>query len=120
MKLLNGFMLFFHVIILLFSTSPATATDKEALIAFKSLLIDPLGVFNSWNDSISFCNWQGVTCGRRHPDRVTALILQSLQLTGPISPSISNLSFLTVLQLDYNNLNGGIPSDIDRLSRLQL
>ncbi|KAM3733581.1 hypothetical protein ACB098_11G147100 [Castanea mollissima] len=35
---------------------------------------------SSWNDSIHFCQWKGVSCGRRH-QRVTVLNLQSQKLT---------------------------------------
>ncbi|KAM4081917.1 hypothetical protein ACJW30_11G129800 [Castanea mollissima] len=34
---------------------------------------------SSWNDSIHFCHWRGVTCGRRH-QRVTVLDLQSQKM----------------------------------------
>ena len=40
-------------------------TDRSALLEFKAKIIhDLLGALNSWNDSIHFCQWKGVTCGR--------------------------------------------------------
>ena len=37
-------------------------TDKLALLAFKNHLIDvPNGILSSWNDSVHFCDWEGVT-----------------------------------------------------------
>uniref|UniRef100_A0A2N9G939 Leucine-rich repeat-containing N-terminal plant-type domain-containing protein n=1 Tax=Fagus sylvatica TaxID=28930 RepID=A0A2N9G939_FAGSY len=53
---------------------------RLALLEFKAkITLDPFGVMSSWNDSIHFCQWRGVTCGRRH-QRVTVLDLQSLKL----------------------------------------
>lgn len=94
-------------------------TDRLALLEFKTKIThDPLGIMSSWNDSINFCQWQGVTCGHRH-QRVTSLNLMSLQLAGSISPHVGNLSFLRDLRLDNNSFTREIPSEICRLSRLQ-
>ncbi|KAJ9175876.1 hypothetical protein P3X46_014384 [Hevea brasiliensis] len=94
-------------------------TDRLALLEFKARIPhDPLGVMSSWNDSINFCLWQGVTCSHRH-QRVISLNLMSLQLAGSISPHIGNLSFLRELSLDNNSFSQEIPSEIGRLSRLQ-
>ena len=42
-------------------------TDHQALLAFKTQITrDPENVFSSWNDSLHFCEWEGVTCGRKH------------------------------------------------------
>ncbi|KAK4592283.1 hypothetical protein RGQ29_016706 [Quercus rubra] len=95
-------------------------TDRLALLEFKAKIIhDPLRVMSSWNDSIHFCQWQGVTCGRRH-QRVTVLNLQSLELVGSISPYVGNLSFLRNLSLQNNTLHKEIPPEIGRLTRLQV
>ncbi|XP_058006827.1 probable LRR receptor-like serine/threonine-protein kinase At3g47570 [Hevea brasiliensis] len=93
-------------------------TDRLALLEFKARITDPLGVMSSWNDSINFCLWQGVTCSHRH-QRVISLNLMSLQLAGSISPHIGNLSFLRELSLDNNSFSQEIPSEIGRLSKLQ-
>ncbi|CAI0415782.1 unnamed protein product [Linum tenue] len=73
---------------------------------------DPLGAMSSWNDSSDFCGWNGVTCSTRH-QRVTVLDLRSMQLSGPISPHVGNLSFLRELYLSNN-------SRLHRLERLYL
>ncbi|XP_056696921.1 probable LRR receptor-like serine/threonine-protein kinase At3g47570 isoform X2 [Spinacia oleracea] len=73
---------------------------------------------SSWNDTLHFCEWYGVTCGRRH-QRVTILDLHSSKLTGIISPHLGNLSFLRVLYLQNNSFGGTIPLQINRLHRLQ-
>ncbi|KAJ9158887.1 hypothetical protein P3X46_024431 [Hevea brasiliensis] len=94
-------------------------TDHLALLAFKAMITDdPQGALSSWNDSIHFCNWAGVTCGLKHR-RVTILDLQSRGLVGSLSPYIGNMSFLRELRLENNSLRGEISPEIGRLFRLQ-
>uniref|UniRef100_A0A5B6ZQX1 Uncharacterized protein n=1 Tax=Davidia involucrata TaxID=16924 RepID=A0A5B6ZQX1_DAVIN len=94
-------------------------TDRLSLLALKARIVeDPLQAMSSWNESIHFCQWQGVTCGRRHK-RVTALDLQSQKLVGSISPHIGNLSFLLQIQLQNNSFTNEIPPEIGHLRRLQ-
>ncbi|XP_026436637.1 receptor kinase-like protein Xa21 [Papaver somniferum] len=99
------------------------STDRSALLSFKDgITEDPLGVLSTWNeknDSLHFCQWKGVTCSRRHPNRVTKLALNSQRMVGSISPHIGNLSFLADFDLNSNNLHGKIPPQIGRLSRLK-
>ncbi|XP_028122773.1 probable LRR receptor-like serine/threonine-protein kinase At3g47570 [Camellia sinensis] len=95
-------------------------TDRLALIAFRAEITgDPFGALNSWNESIHFCQWAGITCGRRH-QRVTKLILDHRKLTGLISPHIGNLSFLRELWLRNNSFTHQIPSELGHLRRLQI
>ncbi|GFS45534.1 leucine-rich repeat protein kinase family protein [Actinidia rufa] len=95
-------------------------TDRLALLAFKAeITADPLGALNTWNESIHFCQWLGVTCGRRH-QRVTAIYLDHQKLSGPISLHIGNLSFLRELSLHNNSLSHQIPPEVGRLQRLQV
>ncbi|KAH9656334.1 protein kinase domain-containing protein [Citrus sinensis] len=94
-------------------------TDEVTLLEFKSVIIDDhLGVLASWNSSINYCKWHGVTCAPRH-QRVTVLDLQSLQLGGSISPHMGNLSFLQKLHLQNNKIVGNIPTEIGKLVNLQ-
>ncbi|XP_076955038.1 uncharacterized protein LOC143629729 [Bidens hawaiensis] len=94
-------------------------TDHVALLKIKSMMKDdPHGVLKSWNDSLPFCMWRGVTCGRRH-QRVTILNLKGENLSGSISPFLGNLSFLRSIILDDNRIYGSIPHEISRLARLQ-
>ncbi|XVF68973.1 hypothetical protein PTKIN_Ptkin11bG0044000 [Pterospermum kingtungense] len=93
--------------------------DRQALLTIKSQITnDPLGVTSSWNSSVDMCQWQGVTCGRRH-QRVTKLDLSRQQLGGTLSTHVGNLSFLRFINLQDNNFYGVIPSEIGRLSRLE-
>ncbi|CAL5359508.1 unnamed protein product [Camellia sinensis] len=94
-------------------------TDRKALLAIKDLVTeDPSRFLSSWNDSNHFCNWHGVTCGRRH-QRVTALNMSSLKLVGSLSPQIGNLTFLEEINIQGNNFRGTIPQEIGGLFRLQ-
>ncbi|XP_039170370.1 probable LRR receptor-like serine/threonine-protein kinase At3g47570 [Eucalyptus grandis] len=87
-------------------------TDRLALLAFKAgIFEDPFRVLSSWNDSIGFCQWYGVICGRRH-QRVTVLDLRSQGLFGSISPHIGNLSFLGEMWLQNNSFNQEIPPQL--------
>ncbi|XP_058111774.1 probable LRR receptor-like serine/threonine-protein kinase At3g47570 [Magnolia sinica] len=95
-------------------------TDRLALINFKHLITnDPLQSLSSWNHTLHFCQWKGVTCGRRHPQRVTALNLSGQSLVGPISPYIANLTFLRIIDLADNSFHGMVPGEIGQLFRLR-
>ena len=101
------------------ATTPTNETDRLALLKFKeSVPHDPYSILSSWNDSMHFCNWHGITCGRRH-QRVTALDLQSHGLRGSIPPDIGNLSFLGFINLQSNSFYGEIPQEVSHLFRLQ-
>ncbi|XP_023924757.1 receptor kinase-like protein Xa21 [Quercus suber] len=94
-------------------------TDHQALLAFKSkITLDPRNIFSSWNDSNHFCQWEGVTCGRKHR-RVTILDLRSRDLVGSLSPYIGNLSFLRQIVLANNTIGDKIPDEVGRLYRLR-
>ncbi|XXG71821.1 hypothetical protein AAC387_Pa07g1059 [Persea americana] len=93
------------------------STDALALLAFKQRN-DPFNSLSTWNDSLPFCQWQGITCSRRHPLRVVAMNLTGLQLAGPLSPFIANLTFLREIDLSRNKLHGQIPQEFGCLFRL--
>ncbi|XP_052181650.1 probable LRR receptor-like serine/threonine-protein kinase At3g47570 [Diospyros lotus] len=112
-------LLQFRILLTVAAIWSGNTSDHLALLAFKSEIIhDPEGVMDSWNDSVHFCNWQGVMCGNRH-QRVTILDLHARRLTGFISPYIGNLSFLRVLRLNNNSFQGEIPPQVGNLFRLQ-
>ncbi|PON98840.1 Serine/threonine protein kinase [Trema orientale] len=116
-----SWLYFVHIVLLSFTSSTlgGNETDVLSLLAFKaSINDDPQGILNSWNESLHFCQWRGVTCdGERQS--VTMLDLQSCQLKGQLSPHVGNLSFLTTLNLRSNSFGHAIPHEIARLSRLQ-
>ncbi|KAJ9160283.1 hypothetical protein P3X46_025697 [Hevea brasiliensis] len=93
-------------------------TDRISLLEFKAkIAADPYGILSSWNDSVNFCKWQGVICGRKH-HRVTSLNLHGLSLSGTISSYAGNLTFLRVMNLADNGLVGKIPAELGSLKKL--
>ncbi|XP_008234489.2 PREDICTED: probable LRR receptor-like serine/threonine-protein kinase At3g47570 [Prunus mume] len=96
-------------------------TDRLALLAIKAQIKqDPHQLLSSWNESIHFCLWHGVTCSLRQHQRVSMLDLQSQNFAGSISPQIGNLSFLRELYLQNNSFTHEIPSEIGHLHRLKI
>ncbi|KAB2597955.1 LRR receptor-like serine/threonine-protein kinase [Pyrus ussuriensis x Pyrus communis] len=71
----------------------------------------------SWNETIHFCQWRGVTCGHRHK-RVTTLMLGN-NLGGIIPDIFGRLTNFNFLALDGNDLSGTIPSSVFNLSSLE-
>ncbi|RWR91200.1 Protein kinase domain-containing protein [Cinnamomum micranthum f. kanehirae] len=95
-------------------------SDRLALLAIKGQISDgPNGILSSWNHSLHFCMWAGVTCSRIHPQHVIALNLKSQRLAGNLSPHIGNLSFLMIKELSNNSFQGQIPPEIIGLRRLR-
>ncbi|XP_058762510.1 probable LRR receptor-like serine/threonine-protein kinase At3g47570 [Vicia villosa] len=83
-------------------------TDYLALLKFKE----------SWNTSIHFCKWHGVTCSPMHR-RVTELTLIGYELHGPLSPHVGNLIFLKYLILSNNTFFGSIPNTFGKFPKIQ-
>ncbi|KAI3809456.1 hypothetical protein L1987_25432 [Smallanthus sonchifolius] len=117
--------LFYSLVIFLTSTTILASyggrneTDHQALLKIKLMISqDPYGALTSWNNSLHFCDWTGVTCGKRHR-RVTSLDLMSQGLEGSLPLHLGNLSFLRWLYLFNNNFQGAIPHELGRLSRLR-
>ncbi|CAN6705215.1 unnamed protein product [Malus baccata var. baccata] len=118
--------IFMQPLFLLFLFSSASSSrlagnevDRLSLLAFKAEIVtNTLGILSSWNESLHFCRWPGITCGHRH-QRVTVLDLQSSGLAGHLSPYIGNLSFLRTLYLQNNSFSHTIPPEIGRLFRLE-
>ncbi|KAL0314148.1 UNVERIFIED_CONTAM: putative receptor-like protein kinase [Sesamum angustifolium] len=91
-----------------------------ALLALKAAIDDDAsGALRSWNETMHYCRWEGVTCSRRHRDRVVSINLRSQGLVGSLSPHLGNLSFLRSIILQNNNFRGQIPEEIGRLRRLE-
>ncbi|XP_076932434.1 uncharacterized protein LOC143597962 [Bidens hawaiensis] len=117
--LFSGFILLFTIVTVSASFGE-NVTDHMALLSFKKMIYqDPYGVLSSWNTSFHFCDWSGVSCGKRHR-RVTHVLLMSRGLKGSLSPHVGNLSFLREFLLSNNSLEGSIPHELGRLSRLRI
>ncbi|KAL5991489.1 hypothetical protein ACLOJK_012398 [Asimina triloba] len=100
-------------------TLASNDTDRLALLVFKSRIVeDPLNALSSWNSSLHFCEWRGISCSLPE-QRVTGLNLTSLNLVGSIPPHLGNLTSLTLFDLTSNSFRGEIPTQLGRLSNLQ-
>ncbi|XP_022870744.1 LRR receptor-like serine/threonine-protein kinase EFR [Olea europaea var. sylvestris] len=96
-----------------------SSTDEYALLAFKSQISDPNKILaNNWSQETSFCDWIGITCGRRHR-RVRGLRLTNMGMRGTIAKEIGELSFLRSLIISNNNFQGFIPVEVGNLNQLR-
>ncbi|KAL3500672.1 hypothetical protein ACH5RR_039765 [Cinchona calisaya] len=100
------------------------ATDQSALLALKAHITSDPNQFLSKNWSLNsatsaVCDWIGVKCGFKH-QRVTALNISSMSLTGTIPPQLGNLTFLVSLDIRSNYFHGNLPQELSSLRRLSV
>ncbi|KAG2273831.1 hypothetical protein Bca52824_056386 [Brassica carinata] len=92
--------------------------EVQALMDIKASLHDPHGVLDNWDrDAVDPCSWTMVTCSSEN--FVIGLGTPSQNLSGTLSPSITNLTNLRIVLLQNNYITGKIPSEIGRLTRLE-
>ena len=94
--------------------------DCEALLEIQNALAGAGGL--DWGVDKSIEQWEGVTVSGS-PLRVRKIVLDSMGLRGIISPEMSRLVELRVLDLSDNALTGEIPAelgDLDKLEELNL
>jgi hypothetical protein len=92
--------------------------EVQALMDIKASLHDPHGVLDNWDrDAVDPCSWTMVTCSSEN--FVIGLGTPSQNLSGTLSPSITNLTNLRIVLLQNNNIKGKIPAEIGRLTRLE-
>ncbi|KDP42849.1 hypothetical protein JCGZ_23791 [Jatropha curcas] len=138
------FFIYASVCLLFFVTGtysvPGNETDKQALLEFKAgIAADPFAVMTSWNGTIHFCQWYGVTCvqnkslktlskmplARKVPvelgylSKLQYLVIDKNNLTGTIPHFLGNLSSFTALSLAFNNIVGNIPDALGQLKNFQ-
>ncbi|XP_028789734.1 putative leucine-rich repeat receptor-like serine/threonine-protein kinase At2g24130 [Neltuma alba] len=98
--------------------SHSLLTDKAALLEFKKTIIfDPHSTLSNWDEAVHVCNFTGVKCDK-FQHRVTELILTETHLVGLLSPFLSNLTGLHILDIVDNYLFGIIPPELSSLRRL--
>jgi len=62
------------------------------------------------------CEWYGITCRDGH---IIYISLPENNLTGELSSSLGDLSYMIFLELNKNNLSGTLPSSLGNLSNLE-
>ena len=85
--------------------------DLKALLDFRQgIPSDPYGAMSNWTMNSHFCRWNGITCTwTRRQWRVLSLTLTGKGLSGQISSSLGNLTFLNYVDLSDNNFFGPLP-----------
>ncbi|XP_010253958.1 PREDICTED: leucine-rich repeat receptor protein kinase EMS1-like isoform X1 [Nelumbo nucifera] len=117
----------------------ASASDLQALMAFKSVLRNPEGIAD-WGEGPSPCTWTGITCGNGSVVSISLphlglqgtlplelgslsnlelLDLADNEFSGPLPPRLWKLKKLKTLNLSFNLLNGTLSSDVQNLEHLQ-
>lgn len=84
--------------------------EPELLLSFKSTVNDPYNFLSNWDSSVTFCNWNGISC--QNSTHVNAIELSAKNISGKISSSIFHLPHVESINLSSNQLSGEIPSDI--------
>ncbi|TYJ12031.1 hypothetical protein E1A91_A11G320100v1 [Gossypium mustelinum] len=115
------FALLFATFAAIFSlNSPNLTFDQSVLLVLKSRIShDPHNLLTiNWSTSTSVCNWIGITCGSKH-QRVVALNLSSMDLTGTIPSELGSLSFLEWLDIHHNSFHDSLPIELTNLHRLK-
>ncbi|BBG98680.1 receptor like protein 2 [Prunus dulcis] len=95
-------------------SSACNQVDHDSLLSLAFKVSPP----SNWSGSTDCCLWDGILCDQ-DDQCVVRLWLPGRGLTGVISPSITNLTHLTHLNLSHNFLSGPIPNDVT-LSMLQI
>ncbi|KAF7081489.1 hypothetical protein CFC21_085427 [Triticum aestivum] len=91
--------------------------DMISLLDFKRAITnDSRQALRSWHAGVPLCRWNGVDCSPT--GRFTKLYLSERGLSGPISPSLGNLTFLRELDLSSNGFTVEIPP-LNHLQRLE-
>ncbi|GLU13827.1 hypothetical protein SLE2022_304370 [Rubroshorea leprosula] len=92
--------------------------EVAALMAVKREMRDQNGVMDGWDiNSVDPCTWNMIACSDE--GFVISLVMDSMGLSGTLSPSIGNLSHLRTMLLQSNHLSGPIPNEMGNLSELQ-
>ncbi|CAK9329757.1 unnamed protein product [Citrullus colocynthis] len=110
------------IVLLLFNGTFSILEDNKAsLLAFKNgIFSDPKNHLENWNldSNLHFCNWTGIECNNV-THKVVSITLSGNSIRGIISPFLSNLSSLMILDLADNFFEGQIPEELGSLVNLQ-
>ncbi|XP_030512966.1 receptor-like protein kinase HSL1 [Rhodamnia argentea] len=98
--------------------SQGQATDElAALLNLKQQWGNPPALQSWTSSSPTLCGWPEINCTG---GSVTGLLLEDMNITEPIPPSICDLKSLTQLNLSWNYIPGGFPRALYNCSKLQI
>ncbi|XP_031283039.1 receptor-like protein kinase 7 [Pistacia vera] len=111
-------LLFFLLFVVL--ASPSKADEIQILLSLKSHLKESnTGVFISWTEGNSVCNFTGIVCNSN--GLVSKINLPQQNLVGVVPfDSICGLQSLEKIDLGGNSLYGGITAGLKNCTRLQV
>ncbi|KAL4184005.1 hypothetical protein AMTRI_Chr11g157870 [Amborella trichopoda] len=100
------------------SPSSSLSTDATILTSLKKNFLYTDQALNSWDlsNGDSICSWAGVGCER---GRMVSLDISNLNLSGSVSPEVSQLDHLVNLSVSGNLFSGEFPAKISSLSSLR-
>ncbi|XWS54052.1 hypothetical protein CRYUN_Cryun10bG0055500 [Craigia yunnanensis] len=92
-------------------------SEGDALNAWKTNLMDPNGILQSWDPTlVNPCTWYHVTCNLQNS--VVRVDLGNGGLSGTLVPELGLLQNLQYLEVFNNNISGLIPTEIGNLTNL--
>ncbi|KAG2706508.1 hypothetical protein I3760_05G106000 [Carya illinoinensis] len=92
-------------------------SEGDALYAWKSKLVDPKNVLQSWDPTLfNPCTWLHITCNSENS--VTRVDLGNAGLSGFLVPQLGALPNLQYLEVFRNNISGSIPMELGNLTSL--
>jgi Leucine-rich repeat (LRR) protein len=99
--------------------TPGVACSPEitALLQFLAQVEYPAALLSTWTGNNPCAPWLGVTCEDR--SQVTGLSLPNHAFHGTISRSLGDLTNLSTIKLNGNNLTGQVPDSLTNLTSLQ-
>ena len=96
--------------------NPGLVEDCEALLEVQNALVGPGGL--NWLVDREISEWEGVMVDGT-PPRVREIVLGLRDMSGWISPELSRLTELRVLDMSHNGMMGEIPSELGELTNLE-
>ncbi|XWS55427.1 hypothetical protein CRYUN_Cryun10bG0172900 [Craigia yunnanensis] len=120
------FLFLFSLILFFLCSSRRVSSHNLSLKKQASILVSlkqefesstPLG---SWNvsNALSLCSWTGIQCDVLNRS-IVSLDISNSNISGSLSPVITQLPSLANLSVSGNNFSGEFPQKINKLTRLQ-